>query len=368
MLIGEIIAAIESFAPPAYQESWDNTGLQVGSRAVECSGALLCVDVTPAIVDEAISLGCNLIVSHHPLMFKGLKRITGSTPVEVSVMNAIAAGVSIYSCHTAIDNAEGGVSYTMAQKLGVKVQRALSPIEPRCCKLSVMVPEKEAESVRMALFDAGAGKLGNYDCCSFNVSGTGTFRALDGAHPFVGAIDELHHEPEVRVDVLVPTWLKGKVESALLEVHPYEEPAYEFVNLASPDRRIGSGIVGTLEKGVTARELIERVKAAFGSPIVRCTKYDYDDAEMKITRVAMCGGAGGSFIGDAIASGAQVYINSDTRYHEFLENQDKILIIDIGHFESEQCTKDIFYQIITQKFTNFAVYKSQLEINPINYI
>jgi dinuclear metal center YbgI/SA1388 family protein len=368
MLIGEIIAELESFAPPAYQESWDNTGLQVGSRAVECTGVLICVDVTPAVVDEAISRSCNLIVSHHPLMFKGLKRITGATPVEISVINAIAAGVSIYSCHTAVDNAPGGVSYTMARMLGVDVRRVLAPIEPRWCKLSVMVPQAEAESVRMAMFDAGAGTIGNYDCCSYNVSGTGTFRAKPGAHPFVGDIDELHHEPEVRIDVLVPNWLRSKVESAMLEVHPYEEPAYEFINIANTNSKVGSGIVGTLAERLTPRQLIEKVKATFGSPVVRCTHFDADDTDMLISRVALCGGAGGSFINDAITAGAQAYINSDTRYHDFVDYQNKILIIDIGHFESEQCTKDIFYQIITQKFTNFAVYKSQLEINPINYI
>ncbi len=368
MTIGEILAQVEQFAPPAYQESWDNTGLQVGTRAAECSGVLLCVDVTPAIVEEAISKHCNLIISHHPLIFKGLKRITGATPVEVSVLNAIAAGVSIYSCHTAVDNTPGGVSYAMAERLGLTVRRALSPIAPRCCKLSVMVPEREAESVRMAMFDAGAGQLGNYDCCSFNVSGTGTFRANAGANPFVGEIDELHYEPEVRVDVLVPTWLKSKVESAMLEVHPYEVPAYEFVDITNPDPHIGSGVIGTYDQGVTPSQLIDKVKKAFNSPVVRCTHFDADDKELLITRVALCGGAGGSFIGDAISSGAQVYINSDTRYHDFVDYQDKILIIDIGHFESEECTKDIFYQIITQKFTNFAVYKSQLEINPINYI
>jgi dinuclear metal center YbgI/SA1388 family protein len=365
MTNGEIIAELERFAPAAYQESWDNTGLQVGTRGAECTGVLICVDVTPAVVDEAIERGCNLIVSHHPLMFKGLKRITGATPVEVSVMNAIAGGVSIYSCHTAVDNAEGGVSYTMARMLGIDVRRVLAPIEPRWSKLSVMVPEAEAESVRMAMFDAGAGSIGNYDCCSYNVSGTGTFRAKPGAHPFVGDIDELHHEREVRIDVLVPTWLRSKVESAMLEVHPYEEPAYEFINITNASRKIGSGVVGTLDESITPRQLIERVKAAFGSPVVRCTRFDED---MAITRIAMCGGAGGSFIGDAVAAGAQAYINSDTRYHDFIDYQDRILIVDIGHFESEQCTKDIFYQIITQKFTNFAVYKSQLEINPINYI
>ena len=329
---------------------------------------LICVDVTPAIVEEAHTLGCNLIVSHHPLIFKGLKRLVGATPVEAAVMNAIALGISVYSNHTAVDNTPGGVSYTMASMLGVDVLRSLAPIAPRWEKLAVMVPVSHAEEVRLALFDAGAGSFGIYDCCSFNVDGTGTFRALDGANPFVGKHGEVHQEPETRIEVLVPTWLKRKVEQTLIETHPYEMPAYEFMALTNPNPAIGTGVTGTLREGMTARQLIEHVKKTFGSPVVRCTRFDDSADAPLIRRVAMCGGAGGSLIGDAVAAGAQAYISSDTRYHDFVDRQNDILLIDIGHFESEQCTKEIFYQIITRKFTNFAVYKSKLENNPINYI
>lgn len=368
MLIGEIIAAIESVAHPGFQEDWDNTGLQVGNRLTECTGVLVCVDVTPAIVDEAVELGCNLIVSHHPLLFKGVKRLTGATPVEVSVMNAIAAGVSVYSCHTAIDNVPGGVSAAMARMLGIDVRRVLEELPPRNLKLSVMVPRDAAESVRMALFDAGAGSLGNYDCCSFNSEGTGTFQPMPGSHPYVGEEGEIHEEPETRIDMLVPVWLRAKAEAALLEVHPYEEPAYEFTELKNGSRHIGAGIIGTLRERMTPAELVEHVKKTFGSPVARCSAYVGENAGIAISRVALCGGSGGSFIGRALALGAQAYITSDVRYHDFVDHRSDILLIDIGHFESEQCTKDIFYQIITQKFANFAVYKSKLENNPINYV
>lgn len=368
MLIGEITAAIEQVAPRGYQEEWDNTGMQVGNRMTECTGVLICVDVTPAIVEEAVSLGCNLIVSHHPLLFKGVKRLTGATPVEVSVMNAVAAGVSIYSCHTAIDNVPGGVSSVMAGMLGIDTMRVLDELPPRNLKLSVMVPRRSAESVRMALFDAGAGSLGNYDCCSFNTDGTGTFQPMPGAHPYVGEEGSIHEEPETRIDMLVPVWLRDKAESALLEVHPYEEPAYEFTALQNGSRHIGAGVIGTLRERMRPSSFVEHVKKTFGSPVARCSAYVTENSDIVISRVALCGGSGGSFIDRAIALGAQAYVTSDVRYHDFVDHRNDILLIDIGHYESEHCTKDIFYQIITRKFVNFAVYKSKLENNPIKYV
>ncbi len=366
MRIGDILSALEAVAPLGLQEDWDNSGLQVGSRLPECTGVLLCVDVTPAIVDEAINRGCNLIVSHHPLFFHPVKRLTGETIQQTAAMNAIAAGVSIYSCHTCMDNAPHGVSYVMAERLQLDEHRPLVNVANRLLKLSVMVPESQAGEVRLALFEAGAGTLGNYDCCSYNINGTGTFKALEGANPFVGDINSLHYEQEVRIDVLVPTWLRRQVENALIEVHPYEEPAYEFTAILNPDKHSGSGAMGIYNEPITARQLVERVKKAFNSPVARCSAVPDDD--VPITRVALCGGAGGSFIKNAIAAGAQAYITSDTRYNEFIDNVPSLFIIDIGHFESESCTKDIFYHIITEKFPNFAVYNSELEKNPISYL
>ncbi len=372
MLINEIIAAIEAYAPRDFQETWDNSGVQVGTTAGECTGVLLCVDVTPRVVDEAVALGANLIISHHPLIFKGIKHLTGATPVEASIMNAIAAGVTIYSSHTAMDNTPGGVSYEMAQRLGVTVTSALSPMAPRWVKLTTMVPTADAQQVRAALFDACGGEIGNapnfgaqnYDCCSFNVEGIGTFRANDGTDPTVGDIGNLHHEKEVMITMLVRKPYLNRVIATLKQVHPYQTPAYEITELLNPVTSMGLGVVGTLDTPLTPGELITRVKQAFGSPIVRHTHLDPDT---KIYRVAMCGGAGGEFIPTAISARAQAYITSDTRYHDFVDHQDDILIIDIGHFESEQVTKDIFYHIITQKFANFAVYKSSVEKNSINY-
>ncbi len=365
MQVANIISALEDFAPLSLQEDFDNSGLQVGNKSAECNGVLLCVDVTPAIIEEAIEKGCNLVVSHHPLLFKGLKRITGATLVERTILKAISANISIYSCHTSADNAFNGVSWKMAELLGLNDVETLSRQKNKMMKLSVMVPINHLETVRLALFDAGAGTLGNYDSCSFSTKGEGTFRALDGANPYVGNMYEFHFEQEIRLDVILPVWLKMRVEHALRMSHPYEEPAYEFIALENDSPYTGLGTIGQYEAPISPYELIEKVKKAFNSPITRCSAFDN---ELMVKRVAMCSGSGSSFIKDAIASGAQAFITSDTRYHDFIDYASDILIVDIGHYESEQCTKDIFYHVITEKFPNFAVYYSDKEQNPINYL
>ncbi len=365
MTIADVTSVIEQFAPLALQEDYDNCGLQVGNRAEECTGVILCVDVTPAIVDEAVARGCNLIISHHPLIFKGIKRLTGASLVEQTVIKAVRTGVAIYSSHTAIDNATNGVSWEMARRLNVVDIETLVSQQGKLLKLSVMVPNAYCEDVKNAIFSAGAGAIGDYDCCSFSVEGQGSFRALDGANPFVGTLGDIHLEPETRVDVLLPRWLKSKVEKALIKAHPYEVPAYEFVAIENESKFTGSGIVGTLSCPMSLSLLIDRIKKEFNSPVVRCNAVDEGQT---ITRIAMCGGSGAFLIRDAIAKGAQVYITSDVKYHDFVDYKNDIIIVDIGHFESEQCTKNIFYREIQEKFPNFALYYSDIEKNPINYL
>lgn len=365
MTIAEVTSAIEKIAPLALQEDYDNCGLQVGNYGDNCSGAILCVDVTPAIVDEAVARECNLIISHHPLIFKGLKRLTGASQVEQTVMKAVKNGVAIYSCHTAIDNATNGVSWEMARRLKVTNIETLEPQQGKLLKLSVMVPNAHCEAVKSAIFNAGAGMIGDYDCCSFSVQGDGSFRALSGANPFVGQVGEVHHEPETRIDVVLPRLLKNRVEIALINSHPYEEPAYEFIAIENELKKIGSGVVGLLPAPMNLSCLVSQIKEAFNSPIVRCNTAE-DSQE--ISKIAMCGGSGAFLISNAIAKGAQVYITSDVKYHDFVDYKNDIIIVDIGHFESEQCTKNIFYREIQEKFPNFALYYSDIEKNPINYL
>lgn len=360
----DIISVLEGVAPRPLQEEYDNCGLLVGSADAECTGALLAVDVTAAVVQEAIDSGLNLIVAHHPLIFRGLKSLTGKTAVEQSVIMAIRGGISIYACHTCLDNAVDGVSKRMAKMLEMKNVATLDPQKGKSLKLSVFVPSDHAETLSKALFEAGAGVSGNYDSCCYMSDGRGSFRALEGADPFVGKIGEVHEEPETRLEVVLPVWKRVPVEAALLAVHPYETPAYEFIAIENFSDT-GSGAIGNLPEPVVASDFVERVKATFGSPVARCSSFPMD---RKVTKIAMCGGSGAFLLGKAIACGAQVFITSDTKYHDFVDYADRILIIDIGHHESENCTKDIFYHVIREKFPIFAVRYSQSDINPIKYL
>ncbi len=366
MLNLEIIRTIEKFAPPSLQEPWDNTGLQVGVLGAECTGVLICFDVTPEVVEEAIKLGYNLIISHHPLFFKGEKRLTGATPQQVCAINAISAGISIYSTHTASDSTKGGVSYLLAKRLGVTPMKVLSPLADRLVRLDVIVPDSHVEDVRIALFDAGAGAIGNYDCCSFNVGGTGTFRALPGSDPYVGAQGEEHHESETMVSVVLPKELMNKVESVLTDVHPYETPAYQFVPILNKLHEYGLGIYGVMEDSLSPEDFIERVKTTLGAKVVRATRFP-DVPDLKIRRVAMCGGAGHEFIPKAIAMGAQAYISADLKYHDFVDYQDKILLVDAGHYETEAAIKESLAELIRTANPEFKEIKCTDSDNPVHY-
>lgn len=365
MTIGHIIDAIERFAPPALQESYDNTGLILGSAGDECTGVLVTVDVTEAVVNEAIANGLNMIVAHHPIIFGGIKRLNGSTPQQRAILAAIRGGMALYACHTSLDSTYGGVSQRMASMLGLQQVKPLAPAESTIMKLQVFVPESHVEELRMALFDAGAGHIGCYDSCSYTVKGEGSFRPLPGADPYVGTTGELHFEAERSIQVLLPRWKRHAVEAALRQVHPYEEPAYEFYEIYSGMPMTGLGAVGNLPAPVSPLQLVELVKSTFGSPVARCNAVDEDTP---IRRVALCGGSGASFIPKAIASGATAYITSDVKYHDFVDYAGQIFIIDIGHHESENCSKMIIYDIISEKFPNFAIRNSQADVNPIKYL
>lgn len=357
MTISAIIHALERFASPSLQESWDNTGLQLGAVGHDCTGALVCLDCTPAAVDEAQRLGCNLIISHHPLFFKGIKRLTGQTPAAAAAAMAIRAGITVYSTHTAIDSAPGGVSYELARLLGIEPLRVLSPLEGRLVSLRVICPAASAVSVRDALFDAGAGAIGQYDCCSFTTAGAGTFRPLDGARPYDGVIGEHTAADEAEVQVVLPAARMAAVEAALREVHPYEEPAYAFTPMLNTLRTAGLGVYGILGQPLTPAGVVDAVKRALGIPAARCSGY-VANADVAMRRVAVCGGAGGEFIPAAIAAGAQAYVTADIRYHDFQEYGDRILLIDAGHYETEAPIKNVISRVISRKFPNFAVHIS----------
>lgn len=364
MKIKEIVRALERFAPLPLQDGWDNAGLQVGLTEAEVTGALLCLDVTEAVVDEAVALGYNLIVSHHPLIFGGLKSITGRNYVERCVMKAIRHGVTICSHHTNMDNATGGVNYRMAEKLGLTHLRFLSPKEESLLKLVTFVPTAQADKVRRALFDAGCGCIGNYDSCSYNLSGEGTFRAGEGSNPFCGNIGELHREEEVRIETILPAHLKGKAVRALLEAHPYEEPAYDLYPLENQWMQAGSGLVGELPEEMPAADFLRLVKDTFRAGCVKFNNF----TGMTVRTVALCGGGGAFLLPKAIGLGADAFLTGEIKYHDYFGHDDELLMVEIGHYESEQYTMEIFYSIIKEACPTLSVKQTTVCTNPINYL
>jgi len=361
--VNEICRLIEQYAPPALQESYDNSGLLVGNPDAEATGALLCIDVTENVVNEAIALGCNLIISHHPCIFNGIKKITGSDETQRIVIQAIKNNINIFAAHTNIDCAANGVSAKMAQKLNLQNVKPLAPREKSLMKLVTFVPTDFAEKVRNALFEIGAGMIGNYDLCSYNSEGYGTFRANENTNSFVGKKGEFHKENEVRIETVFPFYLKNKIENILLSSHPYEEPAYDFYLLENQWNTTGFGAVGDLSKPMITENFLEKIKNIFNVPTIRHT----DICKKEIRRVALCGGAGSFLIKNAKKSGADIFITGDIKYHDFFLADNQLIIADIGHYESEQFTKEIFYEIIQKNFPTFAVRISKIKTNPIIY-
>lgn len=364
MKIKEVVSALERFAPLPLQDGFDNAGLQIGLTDAETAGALLCLDVTEAILDEAISLGCNLVISHHPLIFKGYKSITGKDYVERCILKAIKNDIVIYSAHTNLDNATGGVNFRIADKIGLKNIRFLAEKDNSLLKLVTFVPLSHAEKVRNALFVAGCGSIGNYDSCSFNLKGIGTFRALEGSNPFVGKQGEIHEEEEVRIETVLPAFKKGSVLKALLLSHPYEEPAYDFYELKNTWSQAGSGIIGELETPETETDFLKRIKKTFE---VGCLKHNKLSGRL-ISKVALCGGAGAFLLPYAIGNNADVFITGEIKYHDYFGHESDLLIAEIGHYESEQFTKEIFFNVIQKMLPDFKVYQTKINTNPIKYL
>jgi dinuclear metal center YbgI/SA1388 family protein len=362
--VREIVSQIEQLAPLSYQESYDNSGLIVGEYDQEVSGVLICLDVIECVVEEAINKGLNLIIAHHPIVFKGLKRFNGSNYVERTVMMAIKNNIAIYAAHTNIDMVRGGVSERICDLIGLRNKKILSPISEDLKKLVTFVPEEKAEAVRNAIFKAGAGYIGNYDCCSFNTQGIGSFRAGQNTNPYVGEKEKLHYENEIRIETIFPKHIKGKIIGALIESHPYEEVAYDIYSLENKNAEVGLGMIGELESEENSIEFLKRIKAIFGCGCIKHTKIVKDT----IKRVAVCGGSGSFLLKQAISAKADVFITGDFKYHDFFDAENKLIIADIGHYESEQFTLDIFYEIVTKKIPNFAVHISEINSNPINYL
>lgn len=363
MTIGSIINVLETMAPPSLQESYDNAGLLIGSSSDTCTGILLTLDVTEAVIEEALQKGANLIVAHHPLIFGGLKRIAADNHVGATVIRAIQGGIAVYAIHTNLDNVLDGVNGMMAERLELHQTRVLAPRPGTLRKLFTFVPHEQLDQVREAIFAAGGGKMGKYEEAGFSVQGSGFFKAGPGANPFVGNRGKRHYEEETRLEVVYPAHLESAIVAALKAAHPYEEVAYDLVELRNENPAIGSGAIGEWEVAKSEVEALSLVKEKFGLTAIRHTALP----GKPIKKVALCGGAGSFLISNALRAGADLFITADIKYHEFFGAEGRMILADIGHFESEQFTTDLLFGRLREKFPNFAVLKSVVQTNPVKY-
>jgi dinuclear metal center YbgI/SA1388 family protein len=364
MKLSEFCSWLDNVIPLSFQESYDNSGIQVGLPEAEINSALLTIDITEEVIDEAVREKCNLIVSHHPLIFTGIKKITGRTATERIVIKALQENISIYSAHTNLDSTDFGVSRKMAEKIGLQNVNVLVPLKQKLLKLVTFIPVSHLDKVREAVFAAGAGVIGNYDQCGFTASGEGSFRAGENTNPFAGSRGSIHFEKELRFETILFAHLRDKVVKALIAAHPYEEVAYDLYQLENNNITAGLGCTGELQPSMPEEEFIKHVASVFGAKGVRFSRL----TGRPVRRVALCGGSGASLLSDAIAAGADAFVTADIKYHNFFDAENRILMLDIGHFESEKFTTGILYDLIIKKFPKFAVRFSETNTNPINYL
>ncbi|MBK7762318.1 MAG: Nif3-like dinuclear metal center hexameric protein [Bacteroidetes bacterium] len=359
----QIIDSIESTAPRIYQEAYDNSGLLFGNRHANIKKTMLCLDCTEEVLEDAISNGCQLIIAHHPIVFKGLKSLTGANYVERVMIRAIQKNIAIYACHTNLDNISAGVNAIIGKKLGLTNTSVLAPMKNTLKQLYTYAPLSEAESVRQALYKAGAGSIGNYTECSFNSIGLGTFKANKQAKPFIGSLGSLHEEKEVKIEVVYPIHAEQNVLKALHETHPYEEIALGTLQIEIENKQLGAGLIGKLPEPIDEKQFLKLLKTKMKTGGIRHTKL----LGKPIQKVAVCGGSGSFLLQQAKKAGADVFVSADFKYHEFFDAENQLLIADIGHYESEQFTYEFFSELLSKKFPTFAILKTSVNTNPVNY-
>jgi len=363
MTIQQVISVLEKSAPVMLQENYDNAGLLTGNPAWECTGVIVALDAIEAVIQEAIDNNCNLVMAHHPIIFSELKKLTGKNYVERTIIRAIKNDIAIYAIHTNLDNVLWGVNGKIADKFGLVNRQVLQPKNNLLKKLVVFVPVTHAEKLKEAIFSAGAGQIGNYSECSFNSAGQGTFKGGQGTNPFIGKPGERFTADEIKVEVIYFDWLEQPILKAMQLAHPYEEIAYDIIAIENQHQQLGSGLIGDLPKPISETECLGLIKQQFNLSGIRHTAF----TGKMVQRIAVCGGAGSFLIGSAIAAGAQIYITADVKYHEFFDADGNLLIADIGHYESEQFTIDLLIDILKENFTTFAVLKTGIKTNPVQY-
>ncbi|MFN0049066.1 MAG: Nif3-like dinuclear metal center hexameric protein [Cytophagales bacterium] len=361
--VSEITAHLNLEIPTQYQESYDNCGLLVGSPNIQIKQILVTLDVTEEVVNEAIATNCNLIIAHHPIIFKGIKSLTGKNYFERAIIKAIKNDIAIIAVHTNLDNIAGGVNFKIAEKLGLQNIKILAPKSDLLRKLTVFVPTDKVSSLTEALHIAGASNIGNYRDCSFISEGVGSFRPNENANPTIGQKNKLEQVAEARIEVIFTIDIEKAVIAAMKKAHPYEEVAYYISKLENENQHVGAGAIGDLPQEMRTEYFLDKMKAIFRAKTIRHTKQLKDTAK----KIAVCGGAGSFLLQNAISQNADIFVSSDFKYHEFFDAEDKIMIADIGHYESEQYTKDLIQEIILKKFPNIAVLLSKINTNPVFY-
>jgi len=361
--IDDIINFLETIAPLHLQEEYDNSGLVCGNTGTECLGAIIALDLTEEVINETIEKKYNLIVVHHPPIFKGLKKMDERDPVTKMLLSCIRHEIAVYAIHTNLDNVIWGVNGEIAARMGLKDVQVLSPLPGTHRQLNTYVPKDHAETVKNAIFEVGAGAIGLYDECSFSSAGEGSFRALKGANPFIGTEGMRHLEQEQKLEFIFPVHLQTQVVAALNAAHPYETVAYNIVPLENSFQELGAGAIGLLPAPMSEKEVLDRIKTVFKTAVIRHSPF----SGKTIQRVALCGGSGKSLIFTALSQKADVYFTADLGYHDFFLPAGRMLLADIGHFESEQYTSDLLERVIKEKFPTFAVLKTGRYTNPVNY-
>jgi len=361
--IQDVISYLDRLAPPSYQESYDNASLICGDRNTELNGIVCALDCTEAVVDEAIKLGANLIVAHHPIVFKGLKSLTGRNYIERTVIKAIKNDIAIFAIHTNLDHVATGVNKRICDRLGLTDTKILQPKKQILSKMVFFVPIEEKGKVLDAVFAAGAGQIGEYKDCSFQVEGIGTFTPSDQSNPYVGQPGVPQFEREARIEVILPSYLSNTVIAAMKKVHPYEEVAFYLSVLENENQEVGAGMVGMLENPMNGNEFLVFLKEKMNLTVLKHTKL----VNRKINKIAVCGGAGVFLLPEAKRSGADVFVTSDVKYHEFFDAEDQLVLCDIGHYESEIFTKELLGELLSQNFPNIALYLTKVVTNPTSY-
>ena len=361
--IKNITSFLETIAPIALQEDYDNAGLLIGNDNEVCTGILISLDCTEAIIQEAIDKNCNMVVAHHPIIFKGLKKINGKNYVERTIIKAIKNDIAIYAIHTNLDNVLQGVSHKMGEKLGLENIKILAPKNNLLQKLIVFCPVENAAKLTKALHEAGAGNIGNYHNCSFTYTGIGVFTPGPNANPKKGEIGITDSSEEHKIEVIFPKWLQSNIIKTMKENHPYEEVAYDILSIENYFENVGSGIVGNLPNAVTEKEFLNILGAVFTQKLIKHTSF----TGKMVQKIALCGGSGSFLINAAKAAGADVYVTADVKYHEFFDADEQLLLADIGHYESEQYTIELLFELLSNKFPNFALQKTGINTNPVQY-